>query len=120
MRVLIVETNLDLAQIWARHLRRLGALVQCAHSQDQASEHLQDQQFDVVVLSVDLDEGSSFAIADIVSYRSPDTRIIAVSRSTFFADGSIFNLMPNTAAFVPSEMAPADLVAIVEHHATSH
>lgn len=120
MRVLIVESNADLAQLWARHLRRLGAHVACAHSQDQATDCLESQRFDAVILSVDLDEGSSFAIADIVSYRSPETRIIAVSRSSFFADGSIFSLMPNTAAFLESGMAPADLVAIVEHHANAH
>lgn len=116
MYVLIVESDEDLSQVWKRHLERQGARVACAASQDAAVDLLQREVVSVIVMSLDLTEGSAFAVADYASYRQPDARVVFVTRSTFFSDGSIFQLIPNTAAYIASETPPEDLVAIVEHH----
>lgn len=120
MKVLIVENDADLARVWRRHLERMGAIVSHAVSQDDAIDVLQSEEIDVIVLDIVLTDGSAFAVADFASYRSPETRIVVVSKSTFFSDGSIFGLLPNTAAFLQAGTAPDDLAAIVEHHGNNH
>jgi len=48
MKVLIVESTDDLAQLWRRHLERQGAEVAIAASGDQAIEMISDTPFDVI------------------------------------------------------------------------
>lgn len=117
MRVLIVESNPDLGWLWKRHLERLGGEVFLAASQDEAIDILRENSVAVIILDLVLDEGSAFAIADFASYRQPDTRVVFVTNTTFFSDGSIFQHIPNAAAFVQSETPPDDLAAIVQHYA---
>ena len=114
--VLIVENDANLARIWTAHLERQGARVSVAGSQEDAVEYLQFHDAQVIVLSLDLQEGSALAVADFASYRHPGARVIFVTRSRFFSDGSIFKLVPNTAAFLPARTPPEDLAALVEHH----
>jgi len=117
MVVLIVANNPDLARIWSRHLVRLGNEVTVVHSQADAAECMRLYTVDVIVLDLNLERGSAIAIADYASYRRPEARVVFVSNSTFFSDGSIFNHIPNAAAMVPEETPPNDLAAIVEYHA---
>ncbi|MGB0797921.1 MAG: response regulator transcription factor [Planktomarina sp.] len=117
MRVLIVESNPALGQLWEGHLRRFGLDVALAQSQDSSIDIVRQEYFNVIVLNLVLGSGSALAVADYVSYRWPDTRIIFVTNSTFFSDGSIFNHSPNACAFVTQTTAPEDLAAMVDHYA---
>ena len=116
MRVLIVESEPDLGSLWKRHLERQGARVALVHGQAQAVEALQAQGYDVIVLDLVLQEGSALVVADFASYRRPDARVIFVTNTSFFSDGSIFHHSPNACAFVQSQTPPEDLVAMVEHY----
>jgi DNA-binding NarL/FixJ family response regulator len=85
-------------------------------SQDDAVAFLCDNAPEVVVLDVMLENGSAIATADFVCYRQPNTRIVFVTRSTFFSDGSLFQHIPNTAAIIPERTEPNDLAEIVAYH----
>jgi DNA-binding response OmpR family regulator len=117
MKVLIVETDSGLAGVWSRHLERLGCEVQVAASQEAAVAGLQQYAVDVIVLDLMLDQGSAFAVADFASYRQPEARVVFVTRSTFFSDGSIFSHIPNACGFFRIDTPPEDLAAIVRHYA---
>ena len=106
MNVLIVECDTSLSKVWKRHLVRQGAEVSMAASQVEAVDRLTHYPINVIVLSLDLQDGSAFAVADFASYRQPEARVIFVTRSSFFSDGSIFQLIPNTAAFIPAKTPP--------------
>ena len=116
MRVLIVEPDPNLGEIWGAHLRRMGADVVVAQSQQGAIEALRTNLVTVIVLDLMIDHGSAFAIADYASYRHPEAKVIFVTNTTFFSDGSIFRHIPNACAFVQSETPPEDLAAMVEHY----
>jgi DNA-binding NtrC family response regulator len=116
MQVLIVEGNPELGVIWHRHLERLGCDVILATNQTQAIEAMNDHDINVIILDLVLSEGSAFAVADFASYRHPDAKVIFVTNTTFFSDGSIFRHIPNACAFVQSQTPPEDLAAIVEHY----
>lgn len=116
MRVLIVESDLNLGWLWRRHLERGGAAVRLVSSEEAAIAELDDTPFDAIVLDVLLTRGSSMAVAEYARYRRPDVKVVFVSNSSFFSDGSIFALLPNTCAFLPRATRPEDLAAVVEHH----
>lgn len=120
MRVLIVEGNPDLARVWRRHLERHGCDVILTHSQEEAIEALRAEKVNIIVLNLVLEVGSAFAIADFASYRLPDAKVIFVSNTSFFSDGSIFQFIPNACAVMPTEMPPEDLSALVDHYGTPH
>ncbi|CUJ82795.1 response regulator [Shimia thalassica] len=117
MRVLIVESDPDLGRIWQRHMERLGFKVELALDERNAIHALRMQDFDIIVLDLVLEEGAALAIADFASYRRPHARVIFVTNTSFFSDGSIFRHSPNACAFVQSGTPPEDLVAMVEHFA---
>lgn len=117
MKVLIVESKPELGQLWMRHLQRQGAIVHLVPSQEAAILALYRDAFDVIVLDLVLEQGSALAVADFASYRRPDTRVIFVTNTSFFSDGSIFAHSSNACAYVQSETPPEDLAALVEHYA---
>lgn len=116
MDVLIVESDVSLAEIWRGHLERSGAAVTVAADQDEAIDVLRRQNADVIVLDLFLETGSPIAVADYASYRRPEARVVFVTNTTFFSDGSIFSHIPNACAYLAAGTPPADLTAIVEHY----
>ena len=60
----------------------------------------------IVVLDLILDEGSVFAVADFMNFWQPDAQVIFASNTSFFSDGSIFQLFSNACAYVQSERRP--------------
>jgi len=117
MKVLIVESNEYLGRIWARHLRRQNADVMLVLSQEEATMELCRSHYDILVVDLVLKDGSALAVADFASYRRPDAKVIFVTNTSFFSDGSIFAHCANACAFVRSETPPGDLAAMVEHYA---
>jgi DNA-binding response OmpR family regulator len=120
MRVLIVESEPNLGRLWQRHVRRFCQDVDVETGQDGAVARLTDLRYDVILLDLVLAHGSAFAVADFAAYRYPDTKIIFVTSTTFFSDGSIFRLMPNACAFLPTETPPEDIAAVVEHYGAAN
>lgn len=116
MRVLIVESNAELGQIWQRHIARQGWEVLRTETQAEAIEYLRQGDIGIVVLDLVLTDGSAFAVADFASYREPDAKVIFVTNTSFFSDGSIFQHMQNAAAFLPTETRPEDLAALVDYY----
>ena len=116
MDVLIFEPDPDLGGVWANCLQRQGAKVTLTHTQDQALAFLHAHPVQVIVLNLVLGQGSAFAIADYANYRHPNARVMFVTNTSFFSDGSIFQLVSNTCAFLPTNVPPEDLAAMVEHY----
>ncbi|MEM6384851.1 MAG: response regulator [Pseudomonadota bacterium] len=114
--ILIVASNPELSKLWAKHLERQHIAVCVVTTQEAAVEFLCEHEPDVLVLDVMLEDGSAIATADFASYRRPETRIVFVTRSSFFSDGSLFQHIPNTAAIIPELTNPNDLAEIVAYH----
>ncbi len=117
MRVLLVQDNEDLGRIWCKFLNMQGLDAQLVTSPDAAIEVLQTEAFDAMVLEPVLEEGSSIAIADFATYKNPDIAILAVTKSSFFSDGSVFEVLPNARGLLRTPIRPDDLVAYLEHFA---
>ena len=117
MNVLIVQNEPKLGAVWQRHLERHANTVDIAHDQESAIDKLSERYYPILILDVVLNGGSAIAVADYASYRHPDAKVIFVTNSSFFSDGSIFQLCSNACAFLPSATQPEDLAALVEHYA---
>lgn len=116
MRVLIVQSKDELGKVWQRHLARQGCDVVLARNEDEAIFDLRARAVDVVILDLVLEGGGAFSVADFAAYRHPDAKVIFVTNTRFFSDGSIFQHITNAAAFLPTDTSLEDLSAVVEHH----
>jgi DNA-binding NtrC family response regulator len=116
VQVLIVEENCRLSDLWSGHLTRAGHAVHTCADAGSAILALSERAFDIIVLDLVLSEGSALAVADYAEVRHPGVRVIFVTNTRFFSDGSIFALSGNACAFLPTHMPPEDLAAMVEHH----
>lgn len=116
MHILVVEEKFELGRLWARHLEREGHSVDVVGTQGEAVEILRHRDVQVIVLDVVLPGGSALAIADFASYRQPGAKVVFVTNTTFFSDGSIFRHAPNACAFLQSDTDPADLAMMVSHY----
>lgn len=115
MRVLIAQHNAELGTLWAKFLEREGAETTLVLSQDEALKILRIQDFDALVLEMVLPDGGAIAIADFAAYRMPEVPIITVNSTSFFSDGSIFQLMPNVHSVMQAPVEATDLAAMVNH-----
>lgn len=114
--ILILTDNPSLAGIWARHLERQKHAVVVTTDESEAIEVVRDNDVSVIVLDLMLRNSTAFSVADYVSYRSPRTKIVFVTKNRFFADGSLFRHVPNTAAIIQEDAPPSDLAEIVAYH----
>ena len=115
MRVLIVEPNEELARIWAGFLQRQGATVKLVLTQKAAINAMRFQDFDVLVVEVVLPDGGAISISDYAAYRHPNMPIIAVTDSSFFSNGTLFDLIPNARGMMRAPVRPEDLAAVLDH-----
>jgi len=116
MRVLLVQANANLSSVWAAFLRREGIETIEAATQSEAVELLRFHAFDALVLDLVLPDGGAIAISDYATYKHPDIPIIAVTSTSFFTDGSIFELIPNARSLMRTPLRPHDLAAVLDHY----
>ncbi len=116
MRILLVQHNIDLSELWSRFLQRQGVEVVQAATQLEAIDLLRFDKFDALVLDLVLPDGGAIAISDYATYRCSDVPIIAVTSTSFFSDGSIFDLIPNARSLMRTPLRPDDLAAVLEHY----
>ena len=117
MRILIVEEQAELANLWQRHLERNGATVRHVPDAERATRALNSVGFDVLVVNLALPSGAALSVADYAAYRRPQAKVVFVTARSFFSDGSIFRHAANVAVMLPVDTPPADLAAVVEHYA---
>ncbi|WP_102222831.1 response regulator [Acidimangrovimonas sediminis] len=116
MPVLIVECDAERSRLWQQAISSLGLNVTVVGTQEDAIRMLQTHDYKLMVMNLDLQGASALAIADYASYRHPELRIIFLSASGVFSDGSIFQHAANACAYLPASTPPSDLAAMVEHY----
>lgn len=119
MKVLIVESRSELGTLWQRHLERQGMDVASVGTQEGAIAYLTENEVDIIILDLVLEEGAALAVSDYAQFRQPEARVIFVTNTSFFSDGSIFAHSANARAFLPSSTPPEDLAAMIEHYGSA-
>ncbi|MBS0124822.1 response regulator [Thetidibacter halocola] len=116
VNVLIVESDAALAGLWSGHLERMRCAVDIASTSEEACDRIRERRYNVIVLDLDLHDGGALSVADWAELYEPAARVIFVTNTTFFSDGSIFQFFNNACAFLPSATDPADLAQMVNHY----
>lgn len=116
MQVLIVESDFDRAATWAGLLRHQDWRVTHAATAQEAIRLLDHDTFRIIVLNLDLACGEALSVPVYAGYRQPTARVVVVTRSGMFNDGSIFQVCSNACGYLSVQADPADLVALVDHH----
>ena len=93
--------------------------VDVASDEAQAYEALSKRAYALIILDVDLEAGNALAISDMAGYRQPLARVVFITSSSFFSDGSLFQLFPNACAYLHSATAPDDIADVATHYATA-
>lgn len=112
MKALIVESTKGLGLLWQRHLERHAIEAHLAIDQQEAVAMLHAAPYDILILDLVLDGSSALAVADFAGYRRPEARVIFVTNTSFFSDGSIFSHCANACALVQSDAPPEDIAAM--------
>lgn len=101
--------------MWCRFLRRAGLDVDLAVTQTDAFQALERHAYDALIIEPALSDGGGLPVSDLATYRNPGIAILAVTKSSFFSDGSIFGLIPNARGFLRTPVRPGDLMAYLEY-----
>jgi len=96
-------------------LEREGITTTVVASQSEALARLRVEAFDALVLEMVLPDGGAIVIADFAAYRMPDVPVITVNSTSFFSDGSIFQIIPNVHSVMQAPVEGKDLAAMVSH-----
>ncbi|MCK0169213.1 hypothetical protein MWU52_16790 [Jannaschia sp. S6380] len=100
----------------AADLARDGIRLAYATSQDEAALWLCDNDPSIVLIDLELADGSPLAVADFCNYRRPEARVLLQGGGHLFTDGSIFGLVGNAHALVPAQMSEADIASLMAFH----
>lgn len=115
-RVLIVESQAELGKLWQRHLERHGMEVARVQCREAAVSFLATHPVDIIILDLVIEDGAALAVSDYANYRRPDAKVIFVTSTSFFSDGSIFAHCANARAYVQAGTPPEDLAAMVDYY----
>lgn len=116
MQVLLVESCPDLARLWRPELERAGWQVHQAATAAAAIRMMDNLPLRMIVLDLQLAGGSALSVPIYAGYRLPDARVVIVTGSTVFNDGSIFDICANACAYLGTATPPSDLAALVDFH----
>ncbi|MEM8788345.1 MAG: hypothetical protein AAGE76_08780 [Pseudomonadota bacterium] len=86
-----------------------------ATSPEDALRALALDRYDALVLDPAMEDGGGLPVADFASFRNPDIAILAITRSAFFSEGALFDLIPNARGVLREPVRPDDLAAYMEH-----
>ncbi|MEM7241141.1 MAG: hypothetical protein AAF429_03050 [Pseudomonadota bacterium] len=115
MAILIFENKRKTGLIWQRFLARHGCNVRLTRSIDETASALSTGGIHVFIVDATEDMNAITTLSDLAQFYNPDISIIAVTSGMFFADGSVFELIPNIRSCISTEIPPEDLAAMVEH-----
>lgn len=86
LKILVVDDHVDTAELFTIILSSVGAEVVAAGSVSQASELLEQQQFDVLVSDYRLPDGDGYSLIAKVQSKKLETRCIMITGSDAFEE----------------------------------
>ena len=115
MRVLVLEDDPILRSVWVDALEDEGCEVHEAAEADEAIALIARQRFDVLVLDLMLEEGTSESVSSYAKVVAPRAFVVLVTGSGLFPNGEHRHEMPGVDWILRKPVAIADLTAVVAH-----
>lgn len=119
LNVLILENDADLCLILTEALTDEGHDVVVCHTLSEGIDRVSEHVFDVLLLDVFLDIGTSLGVANYGSFASPGTQIIFMSGSSRIDGNELYEKCRDTAYFFRKPVQLADLLDVIRHIAST-
>jgi DNA-binding response OmpR family regulator len=78
-KALIVEDEVDLCQLLSLQLRTLGVSNEYVNTVEQAKLKIQDNQYELMFLDLNLTDGSGFEVLSLLNDSEIDLKVVVVS-----------------------------------------
>lgn len=115
MRILVVEDDDILRQLWLEVFEAAGHEVSGARGVSEARTNLLARRYDVAVLDLNLNGESGLAVAMLATYANPDCKVIMITGSSLFANGELFEIAPTVSTVLRKPVAIDELLAVSEY-----
>ncbi len=119
MRVLVVEDDAVLRDLWIEVFTGAGHEAAGVDSVGEARTRLLARRYDVAVLDLHLGSESGLSVAMFAAYANPDCKVIMITGSSLFANGELFDMAPTVSNVLRKPVSNDELLAVSEHRALS-
>jgi DNA-binding NtrC family response regulator len=119
VRVLVVEDDAVLRELWIEVFRAAGHEVTGMQSVGEARASLLARRYDVAVLDLHLGSESGLTVATLAAYSNPDCKVIMITGSSLFANGELFEMAPTVSTVLRKPVAIEELLAVSEHRSVA-
>jgi len=113
-RILIVDDDEDLCAMLGTILFSKNRNVECAFTLAQASNYLQHQQPDIILLDQNLPDGKGFDFLKIIAQAHPGAKIVMMT-SHSFNDDEQHPLKSGASYFMPKPFTLQAIVQLIAH-----
>ena len=79
LRILLVDDEADIVELWAEKLMDNGHRVHCVFSGNQAVEALQSKEYDLVLTDINMPDGNGLAVFEFMKQRQDLTRMAFIT-----------------------------------------
>ena len=115
MRVLVVEDDTVLRDLWVEVFEQAGHSVFAAANAIAAREHLLTNGCDVVILDLHLGDESGLSVSTLATYVNPECRVVIITGSNLFANGELFEMDPSVTTVLRKPVPIDELLAVSEY-----
>jgi DNA-binding response OmpR family regulator len=120
MDVLVLEDAQELRQVWCDFLEDEGHAVTAVDNAESAMAAMHEQPYDLLMLDLHLERGTSIGVSHYARTALPDCRIIMITGERVFAHGNHMAEMPGVDWLLRKPVSLPDLAALIDYAAMSH
>lgn len=115
MRLLILEDDRCLAQVFAESLEEAGHSVRAAHDNETAVGLLEREAFDLLIFDLLIGDETSIPVLDFANYAAPGAEVILVTGSGLFPRGELHYSVSGISHRLQKPVKLSDLLFLVDH-----
>ena len=115
MKILVIEDDEPLCQLWVEAFSRAGYDAEGVGDVSSARQRLLTDAYDIVILDLNLRGESGLAVSTLATYSNPECKVIVATGTTLFPRGELFSLAPTVHAVLRKPVGINDLLAVTEH-----
>lgn len=115
MRVMVLEDDKLLAEVWLDTLELIGMTCEHFTSCATAFERILEQDFDLFLFDYKVEDGTTAALGSMIRVRSPQIPVITITGSDNFANGEHIAECPGSHWLLRKPVKPSELQTMVRY-----
>lgn len=115
MKVLILEDDRTLAEVFRDALEAEGHSASTANSNEEAFALLRNDRYDILIFDLLIDGETSIPVLDFANFAQPDAEVILVTGSGLFPRGELHYSISDVSYRIQKPVKLADLIHVVDH-----